>query len=130
MELKDYFKNGKVYIWKKSFAIVKAKRSLEGAFAVIEDKKEITVVIDESKVKEEDVIEMEKGWKILTFDMVLPFELVGFMAKVSEVLAEEKIGIFVISSYSTDHILIKEKDLQKAIKKLGQLGCVVKKKNN
>jgi uncharacterized protein len=60
--------------------------------------------------------------------MVLPFELVGFLAKVSQVLADEKISIFAISAYSTDHILVKKKDLEKAIKKLESLGCVVEDK--
>ncbi len=75
-----------------------------------------------------DAIEIEKDWKILTFDMILPFGLVGFMAKVSQALADEKISVFAISAYSTDHILIKEKDLNKAIKKLENLGCIVEKK--
>jgi len=127
MELEDYFKNGKVYVWKRRFAIVKAKRPLEEAFAIIRDKKEITVIIDESKINNKDVIEAEKDWKILTFDIILPFELVGFIAKVSKVLTEEGISIFVISAYSTDHILVKEKDLPGAIKKLEELGCTIEK---
>lgn len=127
MELEDYFKNGKVYVWKKRFAIVKARRPLKGAFATIEDKKEITAVIDEDKIKEEDVIEKNEGWKIITFDMVLPFELVGFINRVSQILTEEGISIFVISAYSTDHILVKEEGLPGAIKKLEELGCIVKK---
>jgi hypothetical protein len=129
MKPNEYFENGKAYVWKENFAVVKAKKPLPGAFAVIRDKKEITVVIDESKIKKGDVIEMEKGWKILTFDMSLPFELVGFLAKVSKVLAEAGISIFAISTYSTDHILVKEKDLPKAIKKLKTLGCIIKKLN-
>ena len=124
-ELEDYFKNRKVYVWAESFAIVKAKKPLPGAFAVIQDKKEITVIIDESKIKNDDVIKMEKGWKILTFDMILPFELVGFLAKVSKVLAEANISIFVVSAYSTDHILVKEKNLPKTIQKLEGSGCIV-----
>ena len=71
-------KNCKFYIWKENFAIVKAKRTCLGAFANIIDKNEITLVIEQRKVKEKEVIEIEKNWKILTFDMVLPFGLVGF----------------------------------------------------
>jgi len=86
------------------------------------------VIIEQSKYNDEDIIEVEKDWKILTFDMVSPFELVGFLAKVSKVLADEKIQIFAISAYSTDHILIKEKDLARAEEKLKELGCVVEEK--
>jgi hypothetical protein len=128
MDLKNYFKNGKVYIWKETFAIIKAKKPLVNAFVNIIDKNETTVIIEQSKYNEENVIEIEKDWKILTFDMVLPFELVGFLAKVSKVLADEKIPIFTISAYSTDHILVKEKDLTRAEEKLKELGCIVEER--
>ena len=125
---KNYFKNGKVYIWKETFAIIKLKKLYPNAFANTIDKSETTVIIEQSKYNDEDVIEIEKGWKILTFDMVLPFGLVGFLAKVSKVLADEEIPIFAVSAYSTDHILVKEKDLTRAEEKLKELGCVVEEK--
>ena len=128
MDLINYFKNGKVYIWKETFVIIKARKPSMNAFANIIAKNETTVIIDQSKYDEKNVIEIEKDWKILTFDMVLPFGLVGFLAKVSKVLADEKIPIFAISAYSTDHILVKEKDLIRAKEKLKELGCTIKGK--
>ena len=128
MELEKYFKNNKVYVWKEAFAIIKSKKPYPNAFASITDKNETTVIIEQSKYNNEDVTEIEKGWKILTFNMILPFGLVGFLAKVSKVLADEKIPIFAISAYSTDHILVKEKDLTRAENKLKELGCVVEEK--
>jgi hypothetical protein len=124
MDLENYFKNGKVYVWKETFAIIKSKKVYTNAFANVIDKNETTVIIERSKYNDEDVIEIEKDWKILTFDMVLPFGLVGFLAKVSKVLADENIPIFAISAYSTDHILVKEKDLARAEEKLKELGCI------
>jgi hypothetical protein len=116
------------YIWKETFAIIKSKKPYPNAFVNITDKNEITVIIEQSKYNNKDVIEIEKDWKILTFDMVLPFGLIGFLAKVSKVLADEKILIFAVSAYSTDHILVKEKDLARAEEKLKELGCVVEEK--
>lgn len=128
MHLEDYFKNGKVYIWEETFAIIKSKKVYPNAFANIIDQNETTVIIEQSKHNNEDVIEIEKDWKILTFDMVLPFGLVGFLAKVSKVLADEKIPIFAVSAYSTDHILVKEKNLTRAEEKLKELGCIVEER--
>ena len=125
---RNYFKNGKVYVGEEIFAIIKAKKSNPNAFANITAKNETTVIIDQYKYDEENVIEIEKGWKILTFDMILPFGLVGFLAKISKVLADEKIPIFAISAYHTDHILVKEKDLVRAEEKLKELGCVGEEK--
>jgi len=131
MDLENYFKNGKVYIWKETFAIIKSKKPYPNSFANVIDKNETTVIIEQSKYDEEDeenVIEIEKDWKILTFDMILPFGLVGFLAKVSKVLADEKIAIFAVSAYSTDHILVKEKNLTRAEEKLKELGFIVEEK--
>jgi len=107
---------------------ISGKKPYLDAFTNIIDKNETTVIIEQSKYNDEDVIEIEKDWKILTFDMVLLFGLVGFLAKVSKVLADEKIPIFAISAYSTDHILVKEKDLARAGEKLKELGCIIEEK--
>jgi hypothetical protein len=125
----EFFKNKNVYIHKENFAIVKAKKFLPKAFAIIRDKNEITAIIDESKIKKKDILEIEKDWKILSFDMVLPFGLVGFLARILKALGECGVSIFVASSYSTDHILVKKKDLSKAIKAIKSLGFKIKRVN-
>lgn len=73
----------KFYVWQENFAITKAKDIIDGAFAVIQDKNEITVIIEESKIGENKskIIEAENGYKIITFDTVLLFGLVGFYKK-------------------------------------------------
>lgn len=40
MHFKNYFKNGKVYIWKETFAKIKSKKSYPNAFVNIIDKNE------------------------------------------------------------------------------------------
>jgi len=46
------------------------------------------------------------------------------LARISKALADEKISIYVISGYSTDHILIRSKDIVKAEKALEIIGCI------
>jgi len=60
MDLGNYFKNGKVFIWKETFSIIKSKKHYPNAFANTIDKNEITVIIEQSKYNDEDVIEVEK----------------------------------------------------------------------
>ncbi len=126
MELKELFNSCKITIWKEAFAIVKTNTTIPGAFATIVDQNETTVVIDQSKIENATpVIDIERDWKLITFNVVLPFNLVGFLAVISKALADENIPIFVISAFSTDHILVKNDQLAKATNKLKELGCMV-----
>ena len=124
-QLDDYFKDGTAYVWKETFAVIKSKETYPGAFANIRDKNEITVILEESQYRREDALEVEPGWKIITFDMVLPFGLIGFLARVSGELAEAGISLFAVSAYSTDHVLVKAKDLPKAVSRLRELGLSI-----
>ena len=55
-----------------------------------------------------DVLECEHGWKAFRVEGVLDFSLIGILSKISELLAKNKIGIFVVSTYNTDYILTKK----------------------
>ncbi len=118
---------GKVILWKDRFAIAKVKElPVEASFfALIVDRGEITVVIKEKHLPNIDVEKVEKGYRMFTFDMVLPFNMVGFLARISKALADAGVSIFVISSYSTDHLLVREEDLEKARKALEELGFII-----
>lgn len=52
--------------------------------------------------------ELEDGWKCLKICGVLDFGMVGIIAKISALLAEAKISLFVISTFNTDYVLVKE----------------------
>ena len=45
-------------------------------------------------------------FRLITFELVLDFSLVGFMALVSQLLADANISLMAISAYSRDHILV------------------------
>jgi hypothetical protein len=92
----------------------------EKIFAIIKDSNETTVVAEDTRGL--NILEEEKFFKIISFETKLPFGLVGFLAYIAKILADQNISIFTISAYSTDHILIKEKDLNKALKVLKDNG--------
>jgi hypothetical protein len=124
-DLQEYFKNGRVIVDGRTFAIVKSDRAFAGAFAVIRDTRETTCVVEEQVLGFRNVIGIDRGWRLVTFDMILPFGLVGFIAQVSGALAKEGISILSFSAYSTDHVFVKNKDLEKAVGALRKLGFIV-----
>jgi hypothetical protein len=52
--------------------------------------------------------EISSGWRLITFDVVLEHNLVGFMAAVSRELANVGVSIFALSAFERDHILVQE----------------------
>ena len=78
---------------------------------------ELSLVCDTSLVPP-NVIECDNGWKAFRIQGVLDFSLIGILSIISTLLADNKIGIFAVSTYNTDYILTKQEDFDKAIKVL------------
>ena len=64
----------------------------------------------------------EDGWRAMRITGTLNFSLIGVLAGISAVLAENGIGIFVLSTYDTDYILTKQKTYARALQLLAQAG--------
>lgn len=62
-----------------------------------------------------NVIERDDGWKGFRIQGVLDFSLIGILSKIAEILAENSVPIFAISTYNTDYVLIKKENYQKAL---------------
>lgn len=56
----------------------------------------------------ERLIAREDGWRAFRIVGVLDFSLVGILSGIAGVLAAEKIGIFAVSTYNPDYILVKK----------------------
>ncbi len=67
----------------------------------------------------------DDGWRGFRVQGVLDFSLIGILSKLSGILADNKIGIFAVSTYNTDYILVKEKDFEKALDVLASEGYTV-----
>lgn len=126
MNIKNLLKGKRVVVWRDKFAMAKVSEIPGSYFALIKDKKEISVVIDEKFLDKIKYSEMSKDYRILTFDFIIPFNTRGFMSTISTALAKNRISILTFSAFSTDHIMVKDKDLKKAEKVLSKLGLDTK----
>lgn len=70
----------------------------------------------------ENTIAREDGWRAFRICGELDFSLIGILAGISKILAENGIGIFAVSTYNTDYILTKEENFEKALKVLADTG--------
>ena len=69
--------------------------------------------------------ERDDGWRAFRIQGTLDFSLIGILAKISTILAEHRIGIFAISTFNTDYILVKQENFVKALQSLAEHGYQV-----
>lgn len=74
-----------------------------------------------------NVLKRDDGWKGFRIQGGLDFSLVGILSEIAEILAENSISIFAISTFNTDYVLIKKENYQKALDILGHAGYEIAK---
>ena len=86
---------------------------------------EISLVCETDRLPP-DVIVSDSGWKALKISGVLDLGLTGVISKITGLLAEAGIGVFVVSTYNTDYILLKAVNFDRGIQALVRNGYVIK----
>ena len=64
----------------------------------------------------------EDGWRAFRIQGVLDFSLIGILSPIANILAENRIGIFAVSTFNTDYILTKSEYFDRALALLAQNG--------
>ena len=72
-----------------------------------------------------ETIDREDGWKGFLIQGVLDFSLVGVLAPIADILADNKIGIFAVSTFNTDYVLVKQENFERAMDLLAEAGYFV-----
>lgn len=92
-------------------------------FMVCKDADEITVVTKEENLSGLVSAERNKDfYRLIALNVSTPFQSVGFLATVSQALAEKGMNILIVSTYSKDYILIKDDRVEDARLVLLKLG--------
>ena len=82
-------------------------------FSITKTSDELSIVCSQDDIP--DDIKCEKDWRMLKILGPLDFSLIGILSSISTILAQKGISIFAISTYDTDYILVKNKDIDNAI---------------
>jgi len=65
-----------------------------------------------------NILAREDGWRAMRIEGVLDFSLVGILAGITAILAQNRIPVFAVSTYNTDYLLVKEEQLLPACEAL------------
>ena len=79
-------------------------------YSITQTKDELSVIAVKTNLILDDTL-ISKDWRIFQIVGPLDFSLIGIIADISKIFKDKQISIFTISTYETDYILIKQKDL-------------------
>jgi len=98
--------------------------ALAGHFcAVVRTTEELSIVCVQRQIP--PGVKSETGWRCVKVHGPLALSMVGVVASLAEPLAQAGISIFVISTYDTDYLLVKEVNLEKTVEVLSEQGHTV-----
>ena len=92
-------------------------------WSVTRSESELSIVCREDDVPRD--ASAERGWCALEVAGPLDFSLTGVVASLVEPLADAEIPIFVISTFETDYLLVREPNLARAVTALVEAGHTV-----
>ncbi len=84
---------------------------------------ELSIVCREDVVP--PAIRSEKEWRCLSVEGPIPFATTGIAAAISSPLAAAGISVFLLSTFDTDFVLVKERQLARALDALRASGCSI-----
>ncbi len=73
----------------------------------------------------QNVTDREDGWQGFRIKGTLDFSLIGILSGILNVLAENEISVFVVSTFNTDYVFVKQEDFRKAVLSLKNFGYLI-----
>jgi uncharacterized protein len=89
-------------------------------FSITRTHDELSIVCPQVSVP--DGTKCDKDWRCLKVEGPYDFCAIGIIALLAEPLALAGISIFVMSTFDTDYLMVKEESLAKAIRVLSESG--------
>lgn len=86
--------------------------------------REISLVC-ETRSAPRDAVERDDGWRAFRVSGILDLSLVNVLRGITDVLADIGVPVFVVSTYDTDYVLVKEGFLDRALDALSAAGYAV-----
>jgi hypothetical protein len=112
---------GRYAVAKLSAGVAIPESATQGEFfSVTRTADELSLVTAEGNVPAD--ANVDGGWRVFKVHGPFEFTEVGVLAALTEPLAREKVAIFVVSTFDTDYLLVREENLHPATTAMQRAG--------
>jgi hypothetical protein len=110
--------------WKRLLENPELSPRADSNLMLLRDPYEVTLLVEEEDwqamrhaAREARV---ERDFRVVTLNVELAWNVVGYLARVTELLAGAGISVGALSAFSRDHLIVKQTDLAKLLRVLGE----------
>lgn len=109
--------------WARLLAQPELSPQPESVFMLLRDDRELTLLLEDTdwqtmRHAARDA-RAETNFRLVTLDIELSWDTVGYLALVTSILCEAGISVGALSAFSRDHLLVKQDDLARLLRALG-----------
>jgi uncharacterized protein len=104
------------------FTLSELPRQESGFYSVTRTADEVSLVCREESIPAG--FPLEKDFRLIKVEGPLDFSLTGVLASLLKPLADAAIPVFTISTYDTDYILVRDSQLEEALRALSSVAVV------
>lgn len=83
---------------------------------------ETSIVCPSSDVPADHISIRDDGWRAFRVVGILDLSLIGVLSKITGILAGENIGVFVVSTFDTDYVLVRKDRMTDTVDALSAAG--------
>ncbi len=123
--IKEVINKSTAIIHKGRYAYLKTKdKNLANHFLIAQDKDEQTIITEEKNINDVKYLEIVKWFKLIEIKVAVPFYQ-GFLAKIIKPIADAGYNTLIVSTFSKDYILTREKNINEVAKIMQTTGLKV-----
>lgn len=123
-QLQEMFSKSTFSILDKKYIYAKVSKepSTKNHFMVSSDSDELTVITEDTREQELDIIEKNQNlWRLVSLNLNIPF-MAGTLATINSACAEEGLNNLIVSTYSKDYVIVKDTQVEQIKLVLQKLG--------
>ena len=109
--------------WRRLLESPELSPRAESSMMLLRDPFEVTLLVEEEDWRAmrhaAREARVEAGFRLVTLDVQLGWHVVGYLARVTAILAEAGVPVGALSAFSRDHLIVKQNDLGRALRALG-----------
>jgi uncharacterized protein len=92
-------------------------------FSLTNTSEEVSLVCPQESLPSD--VNADRDWRCFKLQGPIPFSLTGILNSITAPLAQASLGIFAISTYDTDYVLVKQEVVPQALSALTDAGHTI-----